>query len=370
MSTKDTKTLLYYWLSLARITPLRMFKLLEIYSIEELFDRLKKDKKIEDLLGKSCFAKLVEFANLEMLEKRFDSLKELGVDFLPFCSEKFPEKLAQSNVLPPPGLYYRGDISLLSPKLNSVAIVGTRRCSHYGKEATYKFSGELVDYGFVVISGLATGIDAYAHDACLKANGKTVAVLGMGHNKFYPLDNLKLYQQICKEGLVISEYPPESEAARYTFPERNRIVSALSDAVVVIEASGKSGALITASRAIEQNKDIFALPGNITSPKSLGTNELIKSSGAHLLSCTQDILKIFDIKNAKNTKNIVAIQLDIYEQSVYNQLVVHGELPFDKLFELTKLSSGELNSVLVSLQMKDAVISLPNNTYRAAVISN
>jgi len=354
--------LLYFWLSLAKITPLRRTKLLEIYSIEELFDRVKLDEKIEMLVSKAAYQSLNNYADIDTLNKALDKLYTKDVKFLAFSDDLFPEKLKQANVLPPVGLFYRGDILLLKSDNPAVAIVGTRRCSEYGKDCTTKFSSELVDYGFTIVSGLATGIDAYAHTACLNSNGKTIAVLGMGHDAFYPSDNLKLYQKICNEGLVISEYLPSMPCAKYTFPERNRIVAALSDATVIIEASVKSGALITADRALEQGKEIFAVPGNITSGKSMGTNELIKK-GANMLTATQDILKFFSDKNVKNPQNIPQIQLDFFEQSLYNHLK-DGEKSFDELMEIDEITHGELHMGLISLEMKGVIKRSSNNKYR------
>ena len=339
-----------------------MQKLLEVYRIDELFARVSTDKAIAKLVGEQCYERLCKSNDLSLLQKHYDKLYEKDVRFLSIADPLYPTKLKQSNVQSPTGLYYRGDISLLDETHNAVSIVGTRRCSEYGKDATYKFASELSDYGFVIISGLATGIDAYAHDAVLKQNGKTIAVLGMGHNKFSPLDNLKLFNKTCQNGLAISEYPPDSEATKYTFPERNRIVSALSDAVVIIEANKSSGALITADRALEQGKEIFAVPGNITNPKSWGTNELLKK-GANVLTSTQDILKFFSIKNAKNTKNAPTIQLDVFEQNIYSKLQ-DGEKSYDQLHDTCGLSGGELSAVLMSLEIKNVVTRLQNNKYR------
>ena len=353
--------ILYFWLSVCRITPLRVQKLLEVYSIDELFDRVRVDKKIADLVSEVAYKKLCDYTDLNLLQKSYDKLYEYDVKFLSIADSNYPIKLKQSNILPPVGFYYRGDVSLLDESLNSISIVGTRRCSEYGKDATYKFSSELSDHGFVVVSGLATGIDAYTHDAVLKNGGKAVAVLGMGHAKFSPQDNLKLFKQICEKGLVLSEYPPTFEATKYTFPERNRIVSALSDAVIIIEANKASGALITANRALEQGKEIFAVPGNISSPKSFGTNELIKN-GAQLLSSTQDILKYFSIKNAKNPQSKTLPPLDLFEQNVYNALS-DGELSYDQLYDKCKLSGGELSGILVSLEIKNIAVRKLNNKY-------
>jgi len=343
-----------------------MAKLLEIYTIEELFERIKKDKKIEDLVTKDAYKRLCDYADLTLIKTYYEKLYERNVKFLAFSDDEFPEKLRQSSVVSPSGLYYRGDIALLAADINAVGIVGTRRCSHYGTETAQKFASELSDYGIVIVSGLATGVDAVAHKAALETSGgKTIAVLGMGHDKFYPSDNLKLYQKICTEGLVVSEYPPNFEASKYTFPERNRIISALSDAVIIIEAAAKSGALITADRALEQNKEIFAVPANITSPKSIGTNKLIQKGVAQLLSGTEDVLEFFAVKNSKNQTQPPILQLDIFEQTLYT-ILADGELSREEWFEKSKFTIAEFNSLVVSLEVKSAVIGMPGNKYRIA----
>ncbi|MCL2061074.1 MAG: DNA-processing protein DprA [Firmicutes bacterium] len=351
---------LYYWLSLCRVSPIRMAKLLEIYAPHELFERVKKDEKIGALTGEAQHALLKEYADADKLYASYDGLHKHGVQFLAFSDDAFPQRLKQREVCPPSGLYYKGDISLLNT--TCLAIVGMRRCSHYGKENAFKFASELTDYNITVVSGLATGIDAFAHEAALKAGGKTIAVLGMGHANFYPADNQKLYQRICAEGLTVGEYPPQTAAAKYTFPERNRIISGLCDGVIIVEAAVSSGALITADRALEQGREVFAVPGPITSPKSAGTNALIQK-GASLLSGTQDIINYFSYKNTKIPSILPALQLDFYEQKVYN-LLVSGESGFDELIENSNLTASELLGVLTSMEVKDAIVRLPNNKYR------
>jgi len=353
--------ILYYWLSLCRITSLRVTKLLEVYAPFELFERVKKDKKIAELVGEDKYALLTENADLDVLHQSYEELSRFDVKFLAYCDQEFPERLKQAEVCPPPGLYYKGNLALLDS--TCIAIVGTRRCSLYGKETAYKFGSELSDYGFSIVSGLATGVDAYAHEACLRADGKAIAVLGMGHARFSPADNQRLYQKVCAAGLAVSEYPPLYEGAKYTFPERNRIISGLSEAVIIVEAAAKSGALITAERALEQGREVFAVPGNITSPKSSGSNALIQK-GAALLSGTQDILNYFSVKNTKIHTDIPAVQLDIYEQKIYNLLSEFGETALDELQIKTEFSVHELLSALLSMEMKGAAVRAPANKYR------
>lgn len=353
------KELLYYWLSTSRVSALRISKLLEIYDPFELFHNIDKYEMIAKLVGQKQYELLKRSANVDYLENSIDKLYKYDVKFITLASEHYPEKLKQKEVSPPPILYYKGDISLL--KTNCVAIVGTRRVSTYGKDMARKFGSELAEHGLTIVSGLATGVDTYAHESCLSASGKTIAVLGTGHNKISPVANTNLCNTIIDKGLVISEYPPTMEGSKYSFPERNRIISGLSEVVVIVEASGKSGSLITARLALEQNREVFAIPGNITSPKSEGTNELIKS-GASVLTKTQDILNYFSIKNNKINDNFVAIQLDIYEQKLYN-LLQNGEMSFDELCEKSGFTVSELLSLTLSLEVKNVIQRMPNNIF-------
>lgn len=204
----------------------------------------------------------------------------------------YPEKLRQIYDRPAK-LYLEGNIDILNNK--SIAIIGSRNCSKYGMEVAYKFGYGLAKKGITIISGLARGIDAYSHWGTVKANGKAIAVLGSGFNNIYPKENIGLYKEIIKNGgAIITEYEPNAKPDRIHFPARNRIISALSDGILVVEARRKSGTLITVDFGLEHGKDIFCIPGNITSDNSYSTNELIKQ-GAIPVTCVEDILEnIFD----------------------------------------------------------------------------
>lgn len=188
--------------------------------------------------------------------------------------KNYPEKLM--NIYGrPQTLYILGNETLLNEK--SIAIIGCRNASNYGLRSAYQFGYELAKKGICIVSGFARGIDTYAHKGALAAKGKTIAVLGCGLNVVYPPENMELYKQILiKGGAIITEYPLESKPERHHFPIRNRIISGLSDGVLVVEAKKKSGTLITVEYALEQGKEVYAIPGNITSENSEGTNELIK----------------------------------------------------------------------------------------------
>ena len=188
--------------------------------------------------------------------------------------ESYPEKL--KNIYNrPQTLYVLGNEELLNEK--SIAIIGCRNASDYGLRSAYKFGYELAQKGVCIISGFARGVDTYSHMGAVAAKGKTIAVLGCGLDVIYPSENLELYKQILiNNGTIVTEYPLGSKPEKYHFPARNRIISGLSDGVLVVEAKEKSGTLITVEHALEQGKDVYAIPGNITSKNSYGTNELIK----------------------------------------------------------------------------------------------
>lgn len=211
---------------------------------------------------------------------------------------KDPEypKLLKETFNPPTNMYVRGNYKILNKP--GIAIVGTRKNTAYGERATDNIAGELAKSGFVIISGLALGIDTIAHKSALKNNGVTIAVLGssIDGQSIYPKENLKLAEEIIASGgAVISEYPSPTPPTKYTFPQRNRIVSGLSEATLVIEAPERSGALITARYALEQNREVFAVPGDIFSENSIGTNNLIKQ-GAKPITSAKEIISSLGIQ--------------------------------------------------------------------------
>ena len=190
----------------------------------------------------------------------------------------------------PKKIYFSG--KLPTERRPTVAIIGSRKPTSYGKEVTYQLAYELAQHGIIIVSGLAFGVDAIAHRAALEANGTTIAVLANGLNYIYPATNYDLAKKIILSGgAIISEYEPEVEARDFQFLERNRIVSGLSDAVIVTEAAIRSGTMSTVSHALEQGREVFVVPGNITSPLSAGCNNLIKQ-GAHPITCANDVIEI------------------------------------------------------------------------------
>jgi DNA processing protein len=273
-------------------------------------------------------------------------------------SKEYPKKLAHIHN-PPEVLYCRGNIKLLNSEC--VAIVGTRKLTSYGKEAAHNISRQLAENGFTVVSGLAMGIDAVAHNASLDANGYTIAVLGSGvtDETIYPQINMKLAQNILKNnGLIISEYPAGTPGLKYHFPERNRIISGLSRGTVVIEADEKSGSLITARLALEQNRDVFAVPGSIFSKRSVGPNKLIQK-GAKAIMSAQDIIDeyqfVLDLPKPLSTHNEA-------ENNILDILNKTRPISVDELNEKLKISISDIMSSLALLEL-DGKIKLLNGKY-------
>lgn len=221
------------------------------------------------------------------LEKYQSYMEKYGIQILTIQDKTYPNQLKQIYD-PPVILFAKGNLDLLNKK--SIAMIGARNCSDYGRKVAIHLAEELTQKGFVIVSGLARGIDTYSHIGCLNKQGKTIAVVGNGLDRVYPSENKKLEQKILTQGgCIVSEYIIGTGPHKMNFPARNRIISGLSQGVVVVEAKKKSGTLITVDFALEQGKDIYVVPGNITSYYSEGTNELIKQ-GAKLITNVEDIL--------------------------------------------------------------------------------
>ena len=249
----------------------------------------------------------------------------------------------------PKKLYCIGNINLLKNK--KISVVGSRKCTAYGKSIAERLSTKLSNSGVSVVSGLARGIDSCAHNGALKEVGSTIAVLATGIDRCYPASNQGIYNEISKKGLIISENPPGYICHRYDFPMRNRIISGLSDALVVVEAPLRSGALITAEYAMEQGKELFAIPGNITSFFSIGCNQLIRE-GAKPVAVLDDVLTDLNIEVHNNEENL---NLGDDEFAVYDIIRKRGELSTEDLMKFTDFEVPKLAGILTVLEMKGAI---------------
>ncbi|MEY8766591.1 MULTISPECIES: DNA-processing protein DprA [Francisella] len=295
------------------------------------------------------------------LDKLYSWLKNNNNKLVTYSDQAYPENLKHINN-PPFVLYCTGNTKLLETA--QLAIVGARKNSTYGKNATYKLCKELKDSNITITSGLAYGIDTLAHKHALENSLNTIAVVGTGVDIIYPSSNRELYSNIISNnGLIISELPLGTTASRYTFPQRNRIISGLSKGVVVIEAASKSGSLITAQHALEQNKEVFAVPGSIFSTSSQGCNELIKQ-GAKLVCDINDILEEINIdpnNSLQETSTKIAddnINLSNSEKVILD-IIGQGLTTIDKIVTESKLPYMEITPILFELELKSLIESVP-----------
>lgn len=275
--------------------------------------------------------------------------------------EHYPSQLCEISQ-PPKVLYVRGHIPKNRPM---IAVVGTRRCTSYGRRATEHIVKGLVRADCVIVSGMAVGIDSEAHKAALAAGGKTVAVVGSGIDEsvIYPGCNTFLAREIEKNGAVISEFDPYAKSETYYFPQRNRVISGLSLGVVVIEAKEKSGALITANFALDQNREVFAVPGPIFAETSAGPNNLIKQ-GAKAVTSAKDMLEELNLFIPENEKNTM-IANNPTEQKILDVLKTANGAPvhIDTIVERTKLSANEISSALILMELEDKVKNIGQDYY-------
>jgi DNA processing protein len=312
-------------------------------------------------------------------EAEIENVKKLGADLLILDDGVYPSLLREIYD-PPITLYLKGawDQCLDQP---CVAIVGSRRCSTYGQNAALMLARDLAQRGVTVVSGFARGIDAAAHRGALEGGGRTVAVLGTGIDQFYPRDHKKLADEILERGgAVVTQFPLSTPPVSENFPYRNRIISGLSLGVVVVEAAENSGSLITARLAIEQNREVFAVPGNITSRNSFGTNYLIKGAGAKLVQQWQDIAAELPPQIAakllpppfgeKKKEKSLADQLALVpeslsgaEHAVLKLLSADNPAHIDALLDTTKLSISDLTAALLALEMRELVRALPGRCF-------
>ncbi len=313
---------------------------------------------------------------------QFDPAKEIrlaekyGVSILHIQDRRYPPLLKAIHD-PPPVLYMAGNIE--DRDTLAVAIVGSRRCSHYGLEQASRFAHLLASAGFTIVSGMARGIDSSAHRGALAAKGRTIAVQGCGLSKVFPPENEDLFRMIVESGACVSELPIEYQPLSENFPGRNRIIAGLSMGVIVIDASGRSGALLTAKAAIEYNREVMAVPGRVDSPSSVGAHRLIKE-GARLVESVEDVmdalgyvgqgLKEHACKSAKAADEGTnaplfeqpKIPLESSEKQVFEAL---GSEPLhvDQVIDNTGLTASQVGAAMVSLRLKGLIRDLPGNCF-------
>ena len=304
---------------------------------------------------------LVRIRSQVDLEQVWARMERTGITVLTWEDEAYPRMLKEIDQ-PPPVLYQRGEI--LPEDETAVAVVGTRRVSSYGRAVTEELAGFLARNRVTIVSGLARGVDALAHRAALRAGGRTIAVLGSGVDMIYPPEHRHLAEEIIDSGALVSDYPPGTAPESNNFPPRNRIISGLSLAVVVVEAGETSGALITASFAADQNRDVLAVPGNIDLPNSKGTNILIQN-GARPLLKPEDVLEVLNLEQV-NTRRMARQILppDATETQIL-KVISEGSLSVDEISFLLGLPIEVVTASLAMMELKGLVRNSGTMTYTA-----
>ena len=295
-----------------------------------------------------------ENRNIQNLDEYLKIVKENGIKVYTIHDDEYPENL--KNIYdPPPVLYVKGE--LLPEDAQAIAIVGSRKASDYGLKAADRIAARLAEMGITIVSGMALGIDSAAHRGALMSSGRTIAVFGCGLKYVYPMTNYNLSRDIIERGALVSEYPFDTEPHPSQFPARNRIISGMSLGVIVVEAGEKSGSLITADFALEQGREVFAVPGNISSPNSKGTNALIKN-GAKLVSSIEDIIEELNLNIIYREKANInsSINLDISdEEAQILAFLKERSRDRDQLTAATGLQPGKIMAALTKLEIKGLV---------------
>jgi DNA processing protein len=332
------------------IGPVRLGRLRDRFGSLELA-WTANERELNDVLDERTRRAVVAARSQVEPDVLMERISRTGAEVVTVLEDAYPRILREIPG-PPPVLYYRG--SLPTQEVPTVAIVGTRRATSYGREATGRIASELAAAGVAVVSGLAKGIDGYAHRAALDAGGRTIAVLASGVDIVYPPEHRQLSERIVESGALISDYPPGTKPDAPNFPARNRIISGLSLATVVVEAPARSGALITVGFAADQGRDVYAVPGSILSAASEGTNRLLRQ-GATPLTCAADLLDDLRLAPAaSNEPEQIAFPMSDEERSIY-ALVTAEPQHIDELAYSAGLTISAASALITMLELKGLV---------------
>jgi len=358
-----------YWLALNMVPgvgPITYRNLVaRFHDPEQVFAASARELELVGGVGEKTMRAIKEFPAAKMAAEELKKVADLGGAILTFRDPGYPKNLLQIYD-PPPLLYVRGELEQGNPLM--IAIVGSRRGSFYGRTVTKKISKELSAAGVTVVSGMARGIDTSAHLGALEAGKKTIAVFGCGIDIIYPPENKKLFFDIIAHGAAVSEFPLSTPPDGKNFPRRNRIISGVSLGVVIVEATADSGSLITAAHALEQGREVFAVPGNIGMATSRGTNRLIKQ-GAKLVEEAQDILTEIlpqyagphavgtATKDDLLTKGSPPAGLSDAEDKII-QLLSHAPLHIDEISRLSRMEVRRVSTILLELELKGVISQL------------
>jgi len=349
------------WFSLLKISESTKLALLKKLGSTETVWKYSKDSRwllSGDKNELKIKAKICGVSNVKGIDLVKRMMCENEMKLVIYNEVLFPERLKLYEACPS-ALFYKGELEKLNCS-KSVAVVGSRNCTSYGVSAAASIARDLCRSGINVISGLAKGVDGAAHKSSLANGGFTCGVLGCGLDIVYPKENIHLYNEMFKKGCVLSEFTPGTRPAPYNFPKRNRIISGLSDAVIVVEAGEKSGSLITAVMAMEQNKSVFAVPGSIFSDKSSGANKLIRD-GANIYTDLSDLnicLSLnFGIVNGSGSMALPELQSRIFD--VLSEKPMH----IDEIITVTHIDIKQIYELLFELQLDNRILCLTGNYY-------
>jgi DNA processing protein len=307
---------------------------------------------------------LMHFSEWDEIDEELERIESAGAKVITFLDRRYPDRLRMIPD-PPPILYVKGDLKPADEK--SIAVVGSRSASEYGRRVARDLCRGLVSMGFTIVSGMALGIDGAAHQSTLNVGGRTVAVLGSGVDRAYPPDHETLYRRIVENGAVISEFPMATRPIAYNFPARNRIISGMSLGVLVVEATEKSGSLITARLALEQGREVFAVPGEVGASRSRGSHRLIRQ-GAKLVENVNDIIEELAPQLTAAEPEPLAMRRDLpagssEEARKIFALVRERSLQVDEVIEITGLAPAKVLQILLELELLGYLKELPGKRY-------
>ncbi|MEO0124233.1 MAG: DNA-processing protein DprA [candidate division WOR-3 bacterium] len=340
--------------SIEKLTETRLYTLLERFkNPESILNAPFQD--LSEIVGDEIARRISTLKVDDDIKRKWEIMERLGIKVVPYYTDEYPQWLKDIPHFPPV-LFMRG---MIKPEDEvAIAIVGTRGATVYGKAIAEEFSGEFARAGVCVVSGMARGIDTSAHWGSLKNNGRTIAVLGCGVDIVYPPENKNLLNEIIKNGAVISEFNIQTKPLAQNFPKRNRIISGLSRAIVAIEAKEKSGVMNTVEWALQQNKEVYAIPGNIYSKTSAGTNRLIKE-GAIPVTSAGEVLDYLGIKFTKKEREIKEVILNNeLEKKIWEGLSLEP-VYLDQLKEKIDMPTSEILKALLELEIRGFVKQLP-----------
>jgi DNA processing protein len=361
MESDDLK----YWVGFNLVNgvgPVRFRRLLDVFGAAREAWNASAPTLAAAGLDARCVESILAVRDRANLDRHMERVRQRGITLLTWDDENYPRQLKNIHSAPPL-LYVQGNLAAQDEI--AVAVVGTRRLTVYGRECTMRLAGELARHSITVVSGLAKGVDTMAHRAALEAGGRTLAVLGTGLDVVYPPENARLTEEIVQHGAIISDYPLGTQPEAGNFPPRNRLISGLSLGVLIVEAGDKSGALITCDYALEQGREVFAVPGNITSRMSAGTNRLIQQ-GAKLVTRVEDIVEELNLGMVAEQLSMREVLPENDQEAALLRSLTAEPIHVDELVRASGLPVAEVSAALTMMELKGLVRQVGGMNYVVA----